>query len=161
MNDVGINIKVTENMSSVAGGMVNSMKTISSAAEDMKDSLNPGELDKQWKEFAERVNKSYDKQQQHRNSRQHQDQQQRANETGAQRVSSGIKQAGGALSQLGEGDALGTAAGVGEKAAAATAAVPVLGAVIAGMTATLVVVNALSSIYEKHMDSVIDSAAQL
>ena len=185
MPDVGINFKVTEQMGSVAPTMVASMKSIGSAARDMKDALGVTNISEQWKAFADRVDtvqdyvSSFNRAQTPRpgnvpspglpvpgqppvNPGQPGAGGGGGGYNGSRgtRFSNTIKGVGQVASQFGEGEVLGGVAQVGEKISGATAAIPGIGWVVAGLTATLTVLNAITSVYEKQLDTIMETTAQ-
>jgi len=60
MSDVGIRLTMTENASSIAPKISESLRGISQAGEDMKEALELGDLEEKYKSFADRVDKLHD-----------------------------------------------------------------------------------------------------
>ena len=54
MADVGINLTMTENISSLAPKMVDSLRSMGQAGQDMQDAMDLGDLEAQYKSFSDR-----------------------------------------------------------------------------------------------------------
>jgi len=161
MSEVGITLKMTENVSSVAPKVSSALRGISDSGEDLKAALDLGDLEQKYQKFAERVDKIHDTQT--RNNKLV------STQTGTPNIKSDsqqpsavgtatslIRSGGRTVTSLGSGDIGGAANDVlGTMAGLAKAAGPV-GAVIAAAGAVAFAGNALSKQYEKHMSQVMD-----
>ena len=168
MTDVGINIKATENISSIAPTAATGLRNISTAAEDMKKALQLGDLEQQYKAFADRVDKMYDIQHVNRAG---------AAATGTPGAGAakggGFQQAAGqatgllrstgtSAQRLGQsGDAVGVGADALSQLGGLLKGLGPVGAAIAGVGALTFAGNAVSRQYEEVLPEVMETTAQL
>jgi len=170
MAEVGINIKVTENMSNVAGNMTNSMKSISSVAEEMKQSLNMKDVMPQYQKFADMVDKF---EAMRRANRERDDSRGRTGRSGrggsdrdfvTQGISdagTGLRRAGSIAGRMGGGDVMGGMADVAGTVSGMLQKSGPAGAVVGVVAGGLFIVDALTKQYEKQLPTVMELTAQL
>lgn len=165
MPDVGIQLKMTENVSSIAPKVSSALRGISDAGDELKAALDLGDMEQKYKAFAERVDKV------------HQMQQARGTAGPAAAVptppsgvaagsilqggTSLIRGAGRTATALGSGDiGAGANDALGTMSMLAKSAGPI-GVVVAALGAIVFAGNALSKQYEKHMTSIMNINSQL
>ncbi len=161
-NEVGINIRVTENMSSVAPGIANSMKNISSVANDMKEALELGSLEQQYKAFADRVDKLHDQQLHNQQRKNQEDNRSRGGGGGGGggRGGDGLRYAGNVGGKLGQGEVLGATSDVAGKLQDVIGAAGPIGMVIGTLAGAFLVIDQLSKAYEANMEQVMSLTSQ-
>lgn len=167
MSDVGIRLTMTENASSIAPKISESLRGISQAGEDMKEALELGDLEEKYKSFADRVDKLHDVQKESQRITTQQALAGRARGVQAPigRVPEEImKTTAGAVQRVGAtGDVTEAAPGIlgtikGMLSAAGPAEM-IAGAAIGVTAAGGLIANALSKQYEKVMPEMMDLTA--
>jgi len=149
--EVGIRMTMTENVSSIAPKISESLRGISQAGEDMTDALQLGDLEEKYKSFAERIDKIRDMQQAKQGEV--------SREVAPARVSKGagmarpeqiMRGAGGVAQTLGAtGDVTAAAPGIATVLKGVLGALGPIGMAIGAAAGGLMITNVLSKQYEK------------
>ncbi len=162
MADVGINLTMTENVSTVAPKIAESLRSVGQAGQDMQDALELGDLESQYKAFADRTDKMYDMQKEGERSL-------------AQRLGGGkagisqlekqapqiIKTGGGAIAQAGQGDAVGGVGGMLGGLQGMVSGMGPVGMAIGVLAAGLFAINAVAKGYEEMVPTLLDVNSNL
>ncbi len=172
MANIGIGINVTENASSIAPRIQDALQGIAEKAEELKHSLDLEELDKQYEQFADRMERIQDQELidwKRKGVPEGREQPAASNLVSSlteteQRIAGGITRTGGLFSRLGSsGDALDAGTDAMGAFSTAVGGLGVAGKMLAGigMVAGSIIFagNALSKQYEKVMEPVMDLTA--
>ncbi len=173
MAEVGLRISATENVSSIAPKVTDSLRTIAKAGEEIQKALDLGDIEEQYKRFAEREERIYDQQRTRQaeiGTRTPDYQPAVAGRAGLPAISGGVTAAlrtgGRTVQVLGAGgDVVGAAPDVLGTLGKTFEGIPAVGKVIAGIAAVAGGIafagNALAKQYEKVMEPIMGLTASL
>ena len=164
MADVGIKLTMTENASSIAPKITESLRNISQAGEEMVDALQLGDLEEKYKAFADRVDKLHDMQRANQRELVKDTQGARGATTAAagRAPEQMVRGAGGVVTRLGEtGDVAEAGGNVAQMIKGMMAAAGPAGIALGLTAGALLAANAVSKQYEKIMPETMDLTAAL
>jgi hypothetical protein len=147
---------MTENVSSLAPKISESLRGISQSGEDMKNALQLGDLEAKYKAFADRVDKIYDAQKANQRELTKDVQATRGGQVGLRQMPQMIGRAGAVAQQAGAtGEMAGGAGLIGQ----VVGALGPWGILVAGLSAATVAANMLARQYQKVLPTIMDVTA--
>ena len=164
MADVGLNLKMTETVSSIAPKASQALKTISQQGEQLKDSLNLKDIEPQWKAFIEKVEKLHTLQEANKTTQAAESAQvAETTRTPVTRTPETIlSRTGNIATQLGRtGDVTEAGAGLTGMIGGMIKDLGPMGSILAGISVTALALNALSKQYEQLIPSIMGTTAAL
>lgn len=159
MADVGINITATENLSSLAPKMIDSLRSMGQAGKEMQENLDLSKLDPAYAKYADEFDKL-------QTMRQAQAQGQQG-VGGAQikklegQIPQILRTGGGALEAAGKGDAVAGGAGLLGGLGSIVSGMGPAGMIAGGLAAGLFAINAVAKIYEEMVPTLLDVNSSL